>query len=94
MAFSPGGTTLAAAPATSSGNLETWSVTTHRELPDPIAETGVTTSIAYSPNGRLLAVGRLFSAYSDGQLLPVADLPAAIDLWDLVPWQATFAHFA
>ena len=83
VAFSPGGTTLAAAPATSSGNLETWSVTTHRELPDPIAETGVTTSIAYSPNGRLLAVGRLFSAYSDGQLLPVADLPAAIDLWDL-----------
>jgi WD40 repeat protein len=82
--FSPDGTTLAATPATASGNLQLWSVGTHRELPDPVAEKGVITSIAYSPDGRLLAVGELIPPYSrHGRLLALADVPAVIDLWDL-----------
>ncbi len=84
VAFSPDGSTLAAAPATRSGNLQLWSVATHRELPDPVAETGVITSIAYNPDGRLLAVGVAIPPRSqNGQPLDLAKVPAVIDLWDL-----------
>ena len=82
VAFSPDGGTLVATPVTSSGNLRMWSVATHRELPLPVTETGVATSVAYSPDGRLLAVGELFPG-PPGQAVDLARLPAAIDLWDL-----------
>ena len=84
VAFSPDGRTLAAAPATRSGNLQLWSVATHRELPDPVAETGVITSIAYDPDGRLLAVGVAIPPHlQNGQPIDIAKVPAVIDLWDL-----------
>ena len=85
VAFSPDGRTLAATPATRSGNLQLWSVATHRELPDPVAERAdVITSIAYSPDGRLLAVGAAIPPRSQGgQPLNLAKVPAVIDLWDL-----------
>ena len=84
VAFSPDGSTLTATPATRSGNLQMWSVATHRELPDPVAETGVITSIAYDPDGRLLAVGEVIPPRPrNGQPPDLAKVPAVIDLWDL-----------
>jgi len=84
VAFSPDGSTLAATPATRSGNLQIWSVATHRELPDPVAETGVITSIAYDPDSPLLAVGEAIPPGSrNGQPINLAKVNAVIDLWDL-----------
>jgi WD40 repeat protein len=81
VAFSADGTTLAEL-STTQESLRTWSVSTHRELPDPVAETDVITSMAYSPDGRQLAIGALIPSKGTGRV-PVAALPAVIDLWDL-----------
>jgi WD40 repeat protein len=83
VAFSPDGGTLVATPVTRSGNLRMWSVATHRQLSLPVTETGVATSVAYSPDGRLLAVGELLPTGPPGQKVNLARVPAAIDLWDL-----------
>ncbi|MBV9381101.1 MAG: trypsin-like peptidase domain-containing protein, partial [Streptosporangiaceae bacterium] len=83
VAFSPDGGTLVATPATKSGNLRMWSVATHRQLPLPVTETGVATSVAYSPDGRLLAIGELLPTGPPGQKVNLAQVPAVVDLWDL-----------
>ena len=88
VAFSPDGSTLAAAPATSSGSLRVWSVATHRELPEPGRRNGRDHLDRLSPDGRLLAVGELIPPYSrNGRPLAPADLAAVIDLWDLTTYR-------
>jgi WD40 repeat protein len=84
VAFSPGGTMLAAVTDSPEPNLRLWDVATHRQLPDPIHETDYSSALAFSPDGRILAVAAYPSRYgAGGQLLPPQDDPGVIDLWDL-----------
>jgi WD40 repeat protein len=82
--FSPDGSTLAAVVLNLKGNLRFWNVTTHRPLPDPVRGRLIVTAVAYSPDGRLLAVGcNLASRGPGGRLLPEADWDGVTELWDL-----------
>jgi WD40 repeat protein len=79
--FSADGTTLAEISTTTVRTLRIWSVSTHRPLPDPVNETGVVTSMAYSPDGQFLAVGMLIPP-GGHRRISIATVPAVIDLWN------------
>jgi WD40 repeat protein len=84
VAFSPDGSTLAAVMLSLKGNLRFWSVTTHRALPDPVRQQIGVTAIAYSPDGRMLAVAGFLPEYGPGgKRLPAAGYLGVTELWDL-----------
>jgi WD40 repeat protein len=69
LAFSPDGSTLAAVVVGNPHSLRLWNVATRKALPNPTGDTGRLTTLAYSPNGQIMAVAR--------------GPDNVIDLWDL-----------
>ena len=55
VAFSPGGTTLAA--GSTDGTVRLWDMATHRQITTLTGPTGAVNSIAFSPEGKTLATG-------------------------------------
>jgi len=69
VAFSPDGSTLAAAVLGNQHGLRLWNVNTGKQVPNPTGDTGQVAAVAYSPDGRMMAVAR--------------GPDHVIDLWDL-----------